>query len=202
MPMMVVDDDGFAKELERLSNKSGDKRAPLAEPELQIVTSLDLISKVVDIQRGRGAQRLEVPSSLRQIISEESINGASAKDLSKAFDISPSSISAYKNDATSTASYDKPNEDLKKSNDVVRTQIMDTARGKLLLALDHVTSDKLSEARLGEIASVAASMSSIVKNMEPQIQINQNQVNNQVIVYRPKMRDEDDFDVIDLVNEA
>lgn len=194
---MIVDDESFAKEVSKLSSKI----IPIENlPEPQIITSLDLIRapQVVDIKRGRSAGRVEIPNSIRALVAEEVINGAKASDVSKAFGVSPSSISAYKNDATSTASYDSPNKELKESNDLVRTNITNQARDKLLLALDHVTSDKMSAAKLSEIASVANSMSGIIRNLEPQGTSITN--NTQVIVYKPRQREEDEFEVI-TVNE-
>src|SRR6478736_1795138 len=65
---------------------------------------------------GRGKSK-EVPQALRKVIAGEVLSGARASDVSETFNVSQSSISAYKNDATSTASYDQPDEELKQHND-------------------------------------------------------------------------------------
>lgn len=210
MPMMVVDDEAFIKEVLKLSLKESkefkilDKEEPINEPKIiepKIITSLDLLGtrgSVIDINRGRGAQRVEVPESLRALISEEAIKGTSPEVLSREFGVSKSSISAYKNDATSTASYNSPDKNLKDANELVREDVTSQARTKLLLALKHVTEEKMQDAKLTEIASVANSMSGIIKNMEPQGATTQN--NTQIIVYKPRQREEDEFEII-TVNE-
>jgi hypothetical protein len=65
-------------------------------------------------------------------------------------------------------------------------------------ALDHITDENISGAKVKDIASIAKDMSVIVKNMEPN-QPDKVQ-NTQVIIYKPRMRDEDEFDII-TVNE-
>lgn len=198
MPMMIVDDAAFNKELEKLSSVvvSND-----SEPG-EIVTSLDLIhklpGKVFDIKRGRPAGSVEIPESIRALAAEEAINGTPNNEVAKAFGISASSVSAYKNDATSTASYDNPDPQLKAANDEVRDANSELARKKLSLALEHLTNDKIQEAKAKDIAGIAKDMSAIVKNLEPTGPISI--TNNQVLVYRPRQREEDEFDVIS-VNE-
>jgi predicted transcriptional regulator len=193
MPLGIITDDQLNKELNRvisIDKKDIDRienevRAPINQP------------KVVDIKRGRGNQ-LEIPNEIRALVAEEVINGVPAKQVAKAFGISESSISAYKNDATSTTTYHEPNESLKKSNDGIRDQITDKARGRLMSALDAITDENINNAKVKDIASIAKDMSVIVKNMEPAVPVNQN--NTQVIIYKPRMRDEDEFDII-TVNE-
>lgn len=196
MPLGILTDEQLNKELgitiskkdiNRIESEVNESaRQPINQP------------KVVDIKRGRG-NTLEIPHEIRALVSEEVINGARAKDVSKAFGISESSISAYKNDATSTTTYDKPNDPLKESNQIVRDQITDKARGRLMSALDAITDENISNAKVKDIASIAKDMSVIVKNMEPNVPVD-NSKNTQVIIYRPRMRDEDEFDVI-TVNE-
>lgn len=197
MPMMVLNDESFDKEISKFDSTKVINEVN----ESKEITSLDLLNRargqVVDIKRGRGSI-LQVPDSIRALVAEEAINGASNKDTARAFGVSESSVSAYKNDATSTKSYNSPDEALKNANDLVRDDISSQARSKLLAALDHITDDKLSEAKLRDVASVAASMSGIIKNMEPNGPAVQN--NTQVIVYKPRMRDEDEFEII-TVNE-
>lgn len=171
--MLIVDDDTFSKETSKLV-PSG---------------------KVISLHRGnRGLGRLEVPQSLRQIIAEEAILGTPAKQISQTFGISPSSIAAYKVGATSCATYNKPDPELAKANSDLIYDVTNSARSKLTLALEHITSDKIASAKLGTISQVAKDMSAIVKNLEPSAQSITN--NNQVIVYRPKQKEEDDFEVI------
>jgi predicted transcriptional regulator len=193
MPLGILTDEQLNKELGR--------NVPIDNKDVERIESEINESarppKIVDIKRGRGNQ-LEIPNEIRALVAEEVINGAPAKQVSKMFGISESSISAYKHDATSTASYDKPNQSLKKANDLVRDDISDRARGKLLCALDAITEENISTAKVKDIASIAKDMSVICKNMEENAPVNQQ--NTQVIIYKPRMRDEDEFDII-TVNE-
>lgn len=183
MPMLLVSDEVFSKEV-----------AKLAEPKKQSQAEQLARVEVVEIKHGRPAGRLEIPASIRALAAEESLNGTSAKVIAGAFGISESSISAYKKNATSTTTYDKPNEELKKSNDSVREKITSGARSKLMLALDAITEENISGAKVKDIASIAKDMSVVMKNIEPAGPLVQN--NQQVIIYRPRARDEDEFETI------
>src|ERR1700694_506265 len=103
MPLGILTDDQLNKELGKTVISNIEKAIEKSD-KFEIVTP----AKVVDIKRGRGNQ-LEIPNEIRALVAEEVISGARAKDVSKSFGISESSISAYKHDATSTASYDNPN---------------------------------------------------------------------------------------------
>ncbi len=145
--------------------------------------------------KGRGAGNNAVPESLRKIISNESINGTPAKELSEAFGISPSSISAYKNDAHSTASYNKPNKDLRQANNIIREKIVVKARKRLIMALDQITPEKLEGAKLRDLVQLSAGMASVLDKVEPQ----DDRVSiDKLLVYIPRMRDEQSFEVIDV----
>lgn len=180
----IVDDASFELQLASL-NKNGSKNE--AEPRATFAT----------IERGRGSVNA-IPTELRKIIAEEAISGTPAKELSKLFEISESSISAYKNDATSTSSYNQPNGELAKSNDVVRQTILDGARGKILIALENITDEKLRDAKVRDTASVAKDMSAIIRNLEPQTDKGQNGLNQQFIFYAPKSKKESDFEVVEM----
>lgn len=179
MAIGIVSTEDFDLELEKLT---GQKRAPLAE--------------VVDINRGRG-NNPEVPGALRAIIGEEAIeNGnSSGKEMARAFGISDSSVSAYKAGATSTASYDNPDKDLKNHVDEARGRIAKIARTKLLSSLKHITKDKLEAAKLRDVAAVATAMSSVIRNMENPEDANKG--NNVSFVFMaPREKKESDYEVI------
>lgn len=151
---------------------------------------------IVDITRGRPEGSVEVPNGLRKIIGDEAItNGRqSALELARTFGISPSSVSAYANGSTSTASYDeKPNGSL---INLSKDRVAKRARGKLMKALHHINDDKLEGAKARELAGIAKDMSVVIKNMEPDNP--QGQVNNgpTFVFYSPQPRKEDTFDVI------
>jgi hypothetical protein len=150
-----------------------------------------------EIKHGRGAKQA-IPFPIRALAASEAIAGGDPQEIAEALDISLSSISAYKHDATSTASYNQPNSELKQANDDVRKHIIGTARARLLEALAEITPAKLKDAKLRDVASVAKDMSTIISNTEPQSVAPQ--VGAQFVFHVPRQRKESDFDVIDVTN--
>lgn len=153
--------------------------------------------QIIDRTRGRGAVK-EVPEIIREIIAEDAIlSDKTAKQISEEHGISKSSISAYKHGATSTTTYNEPNERLAEHNNVIRNNIISDARSRLVSALQHITPDKLSEAKLRDVASVAKDMSVIIRNMEPDVIKDPNKENNVAFVfYNPPPIKEEVFDVV------
>src|SRR5215510_11616874 len=156
MPMGIVSDRDFDRERD---NARVPVKTPPPKPTAVVIDSP---------QKGRGNGNVEVPDALRKVIGEESvINGRqSAMEIADAFGISPSSVSAYANGSTSTATYDKsPNiSHLLKA----KQRISKRARKTLVLALNHITDEKLAVAKVAEVAAVARAMSGIVRDMEPE----------------------------------
>lgn len=173
MPLGIISEEEFLNEL-----------APPKE-----------LPKVVHIERGRGSVK-EVPQSIRAFIAGESLNGARAQELSEAFNISESSISAYKNGATSTASYNKPDENLKANVDSIKEQISDRAQKKLRIALNALTKDKMQESSARELSGVAKDMAVIVEKMTPKTSNDDVQV--VLHLHGPKMKRVEDYEVIDV----
>lgn len=179
MALGIVSDADFEKELT--------KAPPPPSP-----------STIVDVEKGRGNGNNEVPDSLRKIIGEESelAGRKSALDLAKTFGVSPSSVSAYSNGSTSTASMDKqPN--LNHINDA-KLRVASKARVKLSQALTRMTKEKMDEASLSELAHVAKSMSGIVKDMEPEMPkvVNGGGAGPQYIFYSPVVKREEHYEVV------
>lgn len=170
-----------------------------------IVSSEDfeIEKKQVEIKRlpdkGRGNGNNGVPDSLRKIIGETSSIDGRQEGLSLAnqFGISPSSVSAYSNGSTSTASYDSPTE-IKNHIDDAKERISKSARIRLRKALHHITDEKLEGAKLTELSSVAKDMAGIIKVMEPEREANQNQNGPIFVFYAPQIREEKGFDYIEV----
>lgn len=179
MAMGIVSDDEFEKEISRNSTQ----RAP----------------DILPIERGRGEGNKAVPESLRKIIGEtnEVDSRQEALALARMFDISPSSVSAYANGATSTASYDNPDKELKNHIDETKNRIQKKARSRLFSALKHITEDKLKDAKLRDVSGVARDMAAIVRDMEPENKGNgEGKQAPQFIFYAPQFRDERTFETI------
>lgn len=178
--MGIVSDSDFESELSRLSGNS------------------DNPAEIIDITKGRGKGSKEVPESLRKIIGETNeLDGRSdAIELAKRFGISSSSVSAYGHGSTSTASYNKPNEELKNHINESKDRIAKKARGRLFNALKHITDEKLSQARVKDVSSVARDMAAIIKDVEPDNKSEASKQSPQFVFYAPQFRDERSFDVI------
>lgn len=177
--MLVVDDEDFELELNRL-NDSGAKVVPLPK-------------------MGRTEGTKETPESLRKLIAGEALEGGStAKEISHAFNISPSSISAYKAGATSTdrLTAGKLDTVLVENNQ----KIGRTAQNKLMKALKHITEEKMADAKLTDLGQVAANMSRIIEKTTPKVP-EAPTVQNNIIFYSPQQIKPENYDVIDLAAE-
>jgi hypothetical protein len=188
MPLGIVSEEEFNKEFELIIND-------------ELINNLKSVNnsskvEVKEIPHGRGVGNDNVPQSIRKLIGEESIMGSSAQELSESFGVSKSSISAYKKSATSTSSYRKPNQELLDHTNKVRDRITRKSRRLLLRAIDHITDDKLKDTKALELSSIAKNMGGIMKDMTPDINVNQ--VNNSVLIYMPRVKEEDEFEVIDV----
>lgn len=180
MPLGILSDDEFLAEL-------GGASLPKDKAEVK------------DIERGRGEGTNNTPDDLRKIISEDAINGIPAKEIEEAFGLSRSSISAYKNGATSTATYHTPNVELAKHVNSVKEKISRRASKRLNIAFDNITPEKLEKASLKDVLATAQIMSGIVKNMETEEKVNTGpQV--QFVFMAPRVLSESDFGVVQ-VNE-
>ena len=191
MPMGIINDDEFTKELEKLNSHSTKQEIKYAEIKERN-------------NGGRNKGDVETPESLRKIIGETSVieGRSSAIELAKKFGISHDSVSAYKNGATSCATYNKPNKDILDHINKSKERISKRARHTLNRALTHITEDKLIDAKPEVLSNVARNMAGIVREMEPQQTQSSNENNGvQFIFYSPKIRNESDFDVIDLTSE-
>lgn len=181
MPLGILPDDDFEKELERLNGKK-----------------LPALGNVKEIERGRGEGKVEVPETLRALIGQSALEGnrKEALALARAFDISDSSVSAYSNGATSTASYHNPDKELKRKLDETKQRLTGKARARLEESLDSITPDKLGAAKLRDLSATAQAMSAIVRNLEPQTEHSGANVN--VVVYAPHLKEESSFEIIDV----
>lgn len=190
MPMGIVSDKDFDIERTKLE-RSAPEKSPLTIP--------SPTATIVDVTRGRPEGAVEVPNGLRKLIGEESaINGrASALELAQSFGISPSSVSAYNNGATSTASYDEtPN---RGHINAAKQRVANKARSRLLSALKHITPEKLENAHVRDLSGVARDMSAVIKNMEPDLPKSSGEEGKggpTFIFYSPQFRKEEHYDIV------
>lgn len=187
MAMGIVNNEEFEKELINLTVKV---------PESSV--------KIIDINRGRGEGNREVPESLKKVIGEESVlsGRGGALGLARAFGLSDSSVSAYSNGSDSTASYDKPNNNLTNHINNAKRRVAKSARQKLSLALSKITPEKLEDTKARDLAGIAKDMSAVIRNLEPSSVTGESHINSpQFIIYAPQTRREESFGEVIHVQE-
>lgn len=184
MPLGVVSDSEFEKELDSL----------------KIGTTKPGGTVVESPKKGRPEGTPNVPDTLRKIIGEESvINGRSAAlDLANSFGISPSSVSAYANGATSTATYDTPKASIIQHINKSRARSIKKATTVMNAALSAITQEKLDYTDADKLSGIAKDMSAIIKNLEPKQTEGggEGKQTPQFVVFAPQFRDERTFESI------
>ena len=156
---------------------------------------------IEQIKHGRGAGVENLTDEMRKIIAEEAIlSGKSQEEIAKEYGVSIDAVRAYKNGATSSATFNTPDAVLgphvAEIKEEVKEQIKTHAQNALLTAIQSLTDSKISGAKAKDIAGIAKDMSSVLRNIEPQTNgpiIN----NNKVLVYSPRVKEEDDYNVIE-----
>ena len=158
--------------------------------------------EIVDIaQRGRKEGDNNVPDSLRQIIGETAVidGRQEALALASQFGISPSSVSAYANGATSTKSYDTPAKSIISHINKSRKRAIKKASLTLNSALEAITQEKLDYADADKLSGIAKDMSVIIKNLEPKVESSSEQTNQpQFVIFAPQFRKEETFEIINV----
>ncbi len=200
MGMGIVSDSDFAQELNRVSKPEPITTSNSPNITKTITGAPSIVGEVLDAPRpGRTEGATNVPEGLRKLIGEESaINGRqSAVELASQFGLSPSSVSAYANGSTSTASYDRrPN--LPHINDA-KVRVQKRARVKLMAALANITGDKLQGTNAKDLSGIAKDMSAVIRNMEPEADKSKSgdsENGPKFVIYSPQFRDERHFETV------
>lgn len=196
MPLGIVSDSEFEAEYNN-TNPSSPKSNPKEEESDRNVNEI-VGEIVIPVPLGRGKGNVEVPEALRKLIGEAGHNGnrSEAMELASYYDISSSSTSAYSHGATSTASYNEPNPDLKNHLIKSKERIIKRAHNKLLSTLAEITPDKLERAKVKDLAVVAKALSGVIKDIEPNKLDESVDKRPQFIVYAPRMVKEEHYDII------
>lgn len=190
----VLTDEEFDKELIKI---------PSSQPK-ELVPSIDEVSIDAIVESlpkpGRG-NTPEVPDMVRSLAATEAISGNTLEDVAKAFGLSTSSVSAYKNSATSTASYNTPQKKLASSIDLFRNRITKKASRVLIGTLDSLNEADVLAAKPRERAGIARDMASIISNINPTPKdTSSDRPNVQFIMYAPPVREESKYEVIDAID--
>lgn len=191
MPIGVVSDDAFFKELDSYKNPSVSKPVEVITPEI-----VDLPTK------GRSEGDVNIPDSLRKIIGETAVidGRKEALQIAEMFGISDSSVSAYAKGATSTTSYNEPSKSIISHINKSRQRSIKKAQNKLNGALEALTQEKLDYADAKDLSTIAKDMSVIIKNLEPDKVTNEGEskIQPQFVIFAPQFRDERSFDTINV----
>jgi predicted transcriptional regulator len=194
MPIGIVSDSDFESEFNRISGEIKRPSPIIRTPTATVVTP---------DKPGRKEGDNNVPNSLRKIIGEESvINGRQeALALAEMFNVSPSSVSAYANGATSTSSYNEPVKNILSHINKSRTRSVKKAQRVLREALDAITPEKLSDVKVRDLAGIAKDMSAIIKNLEPEPVKDDSEKVPQFVVFAPSFIKHEAFGEVIKVNE-
>ncbi len=163
-------------------------------------SSEELCGKIVEINKpGRRLGDNNVPDSLRKIIGSTAVEESrkASLDLANQFGISKQSVAAYTHGTTSEATYNDPNPSLSSHIQNSRERVSKKARSKLLLALSNLSQEKIEGAKARDIASIAKDMSAVIKNMEDRA-VQSVHEGPKFIFYSPTIRDERNFDIINV----
>lgn len=191
MPIGIVSDDDFAKEL----NSYGTTR-----PGGQIERTTPKSGPIEDTPtRGRTTGDNNVPDSLRKIIGETAVleGRQTALQIARDFGISDSSVSAYAKGATSTASYNNPASSILGHINKSRRRAIKSATKTLNTALEAITQEKLDYTDAKDLAGIARDMSVLIKNLEPKEEApNDGKGGPQFVIFAPQFRDERTYEHI------
>ena len=152
-----------------------------------------------EIKHGRGDSLNLDDEQRKEIATLALTSGLSIEEVSKLTGASPSQVSAYKNGATSTATYHDKDKVLGEHVESVKSEITSAAQNKLKLAIEALTGEKINSAKARDIAGIAKDMSQIVRNIEGDSGSGSG-TNVKVMIYQPRAKEESDFKVIE-VNE-
>lgn len=163
--------------------------------------------QIIERQRpGRSPGDVNVPEALRKIISETAITDGrtEAVKLADMFGVSPSSTSAYARGSTTTDAPKNSNQVLAEANRKVFGKIQKKAQTRLIMALDRIDGDTLANCNAVESSQVAKNLAGIVKDFTPELRdptYNNPHLQQQLVIYAPFIRREDEFPVINALGE-
>ena len=184
MSIGLVDNSSFEAELERLLSSNGHSSSP---------------SVIVKTREGRGNN---IPDEIKKIAGEEFINGAPQAQVAEVLGITKTTVSHSAVGMNST-NHDvrQPKPEVLKHVNSVRDRITKRASRLAITALDSIDTDKVRELSPNKQAELAKTMTSIVKDMEPEYIDEKNKPNIQVVVYAPRERSLDEFEIVKALDE-
>lgn len=182
MPLGIVSDDIFESELNKPKIPMGEIKLP--KP------------------LGRPEGTPNTPDSIRKLLGDNVLTEGRQDTLAlaEALGISNQSVNAYSAGATSLATYNKDNP-LKGFLDKRRKNIAGRASSAIIRAIEGITDEKLGDAKAVELASIAKSLSGVVKDMLPAENTGNTNINNtavKLVVHVPQQTKESTFETISI----
>lgn len=116
----------------------------------------------------------------------------SPTEAAREFGVSPQTASRLANGKTT---HGAPDQDLRKGIESRLGATANVAIDKLVAALEHLTPDKMAQEKATGLARIANDMAGIVEKVVPK---RQDEGNVQIHVYVPELREEREYDVIDV----
>lgn len=151
--------------------------------------------KITEMVRGRTEGSNNRTEEEREEIAVSAVVSGTL-ETAREYGINKDTVSAYKNGHRTTGiGREKVDTSLTKKVNETKELISGAAQNKLQIAIDALTDQKIGTAKARDIAGIAKDMSVIVKNMltdSPLVD------NRQVHIYQPRLREEDDFEVIEV----
>ena len=218
MPLGILSDEEFEKELESLNNKVAYDKVidDLVEvkPDKLVIENNKLVidndkvsidnDKVSSVNcavlelptSGRNLGDDNKPETLRKIIAECKINGDDDKSIIDNFKTSSSSISAYSRGMNGTN--DKVNDSLARFVKNARNSITRKASRTLIKTLDFISDDKINELKANEMSILAKNMSSIIADMEDKTRAVNNGIRAQFVIFAPPQKQLETYEVIEV----
>jgi predicted transcriptional regulator len=189
MPIGVVSDADILKEL---TNVKGQVPNSLLIPKSE-KSEVEILPTP---EKGRGLGTKNVEPEVRAEIAKGALLGISHKELMRDFGVSQSAVSAYVDNKTSLSAQTEDKK-LKDEVESFRGNITKRAYQKLTDALDVISPFSLSELKPTQAAQVASSMSQIIRNVANPDDENKGN-NTKILIYSPRIKEEEDYQVIDV----
>jgi hypothetical protein len=188
MALGIVSESDFLNEI-------GDGGRPPFIPDDSVTDDVELAEIIDPKSLGRPSEKENTPESVRNVIAEERINGTPSKELARLFNVGDQIPYAYSKGAHSQSSYHDRNTSVAKHIKSVQERISSRAAKRINFAFDALTPEKIAEEDARSIAGIAKDMSAIIKNMTPEVKVDNNV---QFVVFAPRMKDEQDYQVIEV----
>lgn len=158
--------------------------------------NVDIVSEYIDfetreIKRGRGDSLNLDDEKRKEIATLALTSGLTIDEVSRLTGSSPDAVNAYKHGARSEATYNEKDNPVGDHVREIKGEVTERATNKLMLAIEALTGEKVNASKARDIAGIAKDMSAVIKNMSNESGMNIS--NSKVIVYQPRIKEEDDY---------